>query len=318
FATQMRAELEALGVAEDDIVWVESTGDVSLKLGDKLVQMRVGSRTLYVNGQAEQMDVAPLVRDGRTYLPARWVAEAFGYEVGWDDSTRAVLVGPPGSLPDLPGASPVQPPAAGGIQPGPFQPLIKSLEMHVGSKVARATRFDGSTFDVTLPVAPVAVAQSKDVKDHYINAYHEVYPPNSFIVDPNVSAPAIYIPFAAVAEAFGVPAGNIKWDGKTLKVYRAFHGSDNDVWTLTVGSTLKGLNDPLRVAYDASGNPVAMMSNEDSRGLLFTVDTANPALLGSFQNIGGDDLTKGISILGGTLYPFKFVPGLNPKWVEQF
>ncbi|MCS5694609.1 copper amine oxidase N-terminal domain-containing protein [Desulfofundulus thermocisternus] len=118
----------ALGVAENDIIWVGSTGDVSLKLEDKLVQMKVGSRVLYVNGQAKQMDVAPLVRNGRTYLPARWVAEAFGYVVGWDEKARAVTVYPPGQEPPEvkppveqpkppvePPKPPVQPPVAGKV-----------------------------------------------------------------------------------------------------------------------------------------------------------------------------------------------------------
>lgn len=90
----------ALGVAEDDIGWVGETGTVSLKLGGTLVQMSVGSKTLFVDGQPREMDVAPLVKNGRTYLPARFVAEAFGYEVGWDESSRAVLVGPKGNLPE--------------------------------------------------------------------------------------------------------------------------------------------------------------------------------------------------------------------------
>ena len=29
----------------------------------------------------------------------RFVAEAFGYEVGWDEGRQAVLIGPPGQLP---------------------------------------------------------------------------------------------------------------------------------------------------------------------------------------------------------------------------
>ena len=92
----------ALGVAEDDIVWVGETGTVSLKLGTMLVQMSVGNKTLYVNGQPVEMDVSPLVKNGRTYLPARFVSEAFGYEVGWDANSRAVLVGPKGDLPESP------------------------------------------------------------------------------------------------------------------------------------------------------------------------------------------------------------------------
>lgn len=88
----------ALGVVKDDVAWSGETGTVGLRLDGTLVQMAVGSRTLYVNGQPRVMDVAPLVRGGRTYLPARFVAEAFGYAVGWDASRQAVLIGTPGAV----------------------------------------------------------------------------------------------------------------------------------------------------------------------------------------------------------------------------
>jgi hypothetical protein len=44
------------------------------------------------------MDETPFIQNGRTYLPARFVAEAFGYEVGWCGDTRTVTVGPPGQV----------------------------------------------------------------------------------------------------------------------------------------------------------------------------------------------------------------------------
>lgn len=87
----------ALDVADEDIDWEEKTGVVNLKLDGTALKLAVGSKTLLVNDKPKQMDVAPLIREGRTYLPARWVAEAFGYKVNWDESTRAVLIGPPGT-----------------------------------------------------------------------------------------------------------------------------------------------------------------------------------------------------------------------------
>jgi hypothetical protein len=34
------------------------------------------------------MDVAPVIKEGRTYLPARYVAEALGYRVDWDGASK--------------------------------------------------------------------------------------------------------------------------------------------------------------------------------------------------------------------------------------
>ncbi len=38
------------------------------------------------------MDVAPEIVNGRTMLPARWVAEGLGYAVGWNEVLKQVVV----------------------------------------------------------------------------------------------------------------------------------------------------------------------------------------------------------------------------------
>lgn len=38
------------------------------------------------------MDVAPFIRDGRTMLPLRYIAEALGFKVDWDRATRTVTL----------------------------------------------------------------------------------------------------------------------------------------------------------------------------------------------------------------------------------
>jgi hypothetical protein len=40
----------------------------------------------------KSMDTAPIIKGDRTYLPARYVAEYFGYTVGWDGSTNTVII----------------------------------------------------------------------------------------------------------------------------------------------------------------------------------------------------------------------------------
>lgn len=93
-----------LGIADKDITWDEKTQAVTLtSRGDRTitVKLQVGSNTLVVSngpGQGIAMDVSPVIKNSRTFLPARWVAEAFGFEVGWDDASQAVLIGSPGDL----------------------------------------------------------------------------------------------------------------------------------------------------------------------------------------------------------------------------
>jgi hypothetical protein len=81
-----------MGVAERDILWDGKNRTVALRLGNTTVRLTVGSRTLYVNGRSRGMDVAPVIRNGRTCLPARYVAEAFGYRVDWNESLKEVLI----------------------------------------------------------------------------------------------------------------------------------------------------------------------------------------------------------------------------------
>ena len=38
------------------------------------------------------MDTVPVVKDGRTYAPVRYLAENFNYEVGWDGATSTVTL----------------------------------------------------------------------------------------------------------------------------------------------------------------------------------------------------------------------------------
>lgn len=60
------------------------------------VFMRIGDPKIYFGEGYEPLliDVAPLIRNDRTFLPLRALAELFGEEVDWDPYTRTVYVGP--------------------------------------------------------------------------------------------------------------------------------------------------------------------------------------------------------------------------------
>ena len=42
------------------------------------------------HSRSGEMDAAPVIRENRTYLPIRYVAEQFGYDVLWDGASRTV------------------------------------------------------------------------------------------------------------------------------------------------------------------------------------------------------------------------------------
>jgi Copper amine oxidase N-terminal domain. len=69
-----------------------SDGKVTLIKGDKVVQLTIGSNVMVINGVAVNMDVAAELSNDRTMLPFRWVAQALGAKVTWDEATQTVTM----------------------------------------------------------------------------------------------------------------------------------------------------------------------------------------------------------------------------------
>ncbi len=55
--------------------------DATEELAD--VRMWIGSTAYSIRGQAATMDAAPFIQSGRTLIPVRYIAEAFGARAGW-------------------------------------------------------------------------------------------------------------------------------------------------------------------------------------------------------------------------------------------
>lgn len=75
-----------------EVGWYPEAGKVSVSRGATTVELFVGRKAMVINGAERAIDVAPLLRGGRTYLPARFVAEAFGYRATWDAAAQAVVL----------------------------------------------------------------------------------------------------------------------------------------------------------------------------------------------------------------------------------
>ncbi|MEW6226470.1 MAG: copper amine oxidase N-terminal domain-containing protein [Bacillota bacterium] len=231
----------ALGVAEEDIIWDGKARTVTLTLDGVTLKLTIGGKTLYVNGEAKQMDVAPVIKSGRTYLPARWVAEAFGYEVHWDEGAKAVLVCPPGQVVEpepQPAGSRIDWSAAksGALQPPAnaiappdrwgFPAKAVRMEFKVGSRYAKVTRPDGNAYTLDLGTPCVVVGNPIGV-DSLKKQYPAIYNDANSIPLPGADYGAFYVPFIPVAEAFGVPRENIAWDGEHLAVFGYYGNTEN-------------------------------------------------------------------------------------------
>ncbi|MEN6348157.1 MAG: copper amine oxidase N-terminal domain-containing protein [Syntrophomonas sp.] len=82
----------ALGIGYDGIIWNESNQTITLKKGDKVVQLAIGSTTMLVNGTVSVLEAAPDVKSGYTCLPISSLTRIFGYTAEWQPSSQSVLI----------------------------------------------------------------------------------------------------------------------------------------------------------------------------------------------------------------------------------
>lgn len=82
----------ALGVTDENIAWSEGARTVTLTGPNTVVTLTVGSNVITTSTGTITADVPVIIKDNRTYLPARFVANAFGADVAWDAATRTVTI----------------------------------------------------------------------------------------------------------------------------------------------------------------------------------------------------------------------------------
>ena len=88
----IRYVANAMGIADANILWDEAAQTVTLSRASTFVQVKIGSKTMLVNGIAITLDVAPEISSARTMLPVSHIARAFGANVEWDAATQTVTI----------------------------------------------------------------------------------------------------------------------------------------------------------------------------------------------------------------------------------
>ena len=90
----LRASMEAIGA---EVSWDSEQNCAIVKKGATPVVCYVNEACIYRNGTKIPNEAATQIRDSRTYLPIRAVAEAFDATVGWDGSVT-ITTGAAGNL----------------------------------------------------------------------------------------------------------------------------------------------------------------------------------------------------------------------------
>ncbi|MGQ9713091.1 MAG: copper amine oxidase N-terminal domain-containing protein [Desulfotomaculales bacterium] len=88
-----RALAEALGAW---VAWDGKLKKVTLTKGDRVATLFIDKKVMYVYSDGEtktvNLDVAPILINGRTFVPLRAAGEALNYYVSWDEDIQTAYL----------------------------------------------------------------------------------------------------------------------------------------------------------------------------------------------------------------------------------
>ncbi|MBE6023254.1 MAG: copper amine oxidase N-terminal domain-containing protein [Cellulosilyticum sp.] len=85
----------ALGVDAEDIKWNASARTVTIYDGADIIQLKIGSKVMSVNGRSISMDAAPTSTGGRVMLPISQIKSAFSnrnIQVSWNNTAKQLTI----------------------------------------------------------------------------------------------------------------------------------------------------------------------------------------------------------------------------------
>ena len=126
----LRGVFERLGASV-----VYANGQINATGNGRNISLNIGSNQASINGQGQTLDVAPFIVGASTYVPLRFVAQALGDQVNWDNSNSIVAIQTNGAISQAP------PPQQAPRPPQPQQPqrspiTLASTEPANGSTVS--------------------------------------------------------------------------------------------------------------------------------------------------------------------------------------
>lgn len=76
----------------NNIIWNEKERAVTIKDSQNEILLTIGSSNAYVNGKKISLGTSARIKNNRTYIPVRFVAENMGADVWWDENSKAVNI----------------------------------------------------------------------------------------------------------------------------------------------------------------------------------------------------------------------------------
>lgn len=129
----LRGIFEQLGASV-----VYESGQINATAHHRTVSLNIGSTQATVAGQPATLDVAPFIVGSTTFVPLRFISQALGASVNWNDQTSTVTINGGGGRPPM------------GMQPQP-EPPPPARTAYLVSRWPTGTVYDaGSVIRFTL------------------------------------------------------------------------------------------------------------------------------------------------------------------------
>ena len=74
------------------VTWNNETKGITIIKGDTKIDMVIDSRKALVNDKLIELSAPPVIKDGLTFVPVRFVSEVLGGEVTWNPRVKLILI----------------------------------------------------------------------------------------------------------------------------------------------------------------------------------------------------------------------------------
>jgi len=210
---------EALGA---EVKWDREKRQAIFEKAPTRVVLTIGKAEYEINGRVYRMDTKALLQEERTFVPARYVAEALGAKVEWDSKVRTVYITSNGKPPE---AEPEPEPAGGTVKYYDgiaFNPVTdtdeygrvnveKAKEFTLNmAKYLKFVKEDGKyVINVTYPEIPEGYVWTLIVRVHLKNKPTEGYTPFTRIMENRIPQEGSFTKVVPISRASEVEGINI-------------------------------------------------------------------------------------------------------------
>ncbi|TSI04749.1 stalk domain-containing protein [Lysinibacillus sp. BW-2-10] len=199
----MRSIFTALGA---DVHWDSSTGTITATKKWDTIKLTINSKQAIINDQTHALDVPPLLQKNRTYVPTRFISEALGIEVKWDNKNRIVSL----ISPKPPTRAIIDVTINGQmVKKGGFiEEAISLVQVNaILSSLGVTPQYDGKNSTLTISYDETTLVVTSNKKQGTLNGENITLPKAAVIVDGH-----FYVPAITIADAFG---GTLQYDSAT-------------------------------------------------------------------------------------------------------